>query len=230
MRNLAVVVLVGCGSSSVDLPDDHKLHDQSAETAESLHIRYGGTQVPLAELAMVTAAIGLPVSGTTDVSVDVTVPKVSGQATYGQAKGTISVGCTKCQIGDDKTKLRFGAKNARTASFLGEGIDFSHLAIDSLDAKVSIESGKLQLTSWKLASPDLELQVALSMTLATPFKTSEVDGCIRFKPSKELDKRDPKMASLLMLTGASQGSDGMYHIKLEGPVGNLRRLAKECGK
>jgi type II secretion system protein N len=229
MRNLAIVVLVGCGSS-VDIPDDHKLHDLSADTAESLHLRYGGTQVPLGELAMVGVAIGLPVSGTADVAVDVKVPKVSGRLEYGQAKGTISVGCTKCQIGDDKTKLRFGAKNARTASFLGDGIDFSHLAIDSLDAKLSIESGKLQLTSWKLASPDLELEVALSMTLATPFEASAMDGCIRFKPSKELDKRDPKMASLLMLTGANQGSDGMYHIKLEGSVGNVRRLAKECGK
>lgn len=226
MRSLlAVVVVAGCGSSSNDFPDDQKLHDLSTETSATWHLRYGGKQVPLADVPQLFHTIGLPGSGALDLSVDVTMPKVDGIPNFAKATGTMALSCQTCQLGDDKTKLSIGPKDG----FLGDGVEFSHLTVDSLDAKVSIIDGKLSLTSWKLASPDVAIDVSLDIKLASSVEDSVVDGCIRFKPSKELDKRDPKLYSLLTITGAAVGADGRYHIKLEGTVGKIKRLAKECG-
>lgn len=224
MRNLAVVVvLVGCGSSP-EIPDDQKLHDLSTETADSVRIRYGGKQVPLAELAMVRESLGLPLTGVVDVDIDITAPRTRGAIDYSKAKGAIAVACANCQIGDDKTKLTLGPKGG----FLGDGIEFSHVSIGSFDAKLAIDAGTLKLTAWKFDSPELDIEASLTMKLAPDFDASEVDGCIRFKPNKDLEKRDPKLHALLTITGASLGSDSMFHIKLEGPAGGVRRLAKEC--
>ncbi len=212
--------------AAADFPDDQKLHDLSTETSDTWHLRYGGKQVPLADLPQLVRTIGLPGSGALDLSVDVTMPKVDGIPDFAKATGAMALSCQKCQLGDDKAKLSMGPKNG----FLGDGIEVRHLTIDSLDAKVSIIDGRLSLTSWKLASPDVELDVSLDIKLASSVEDSVIDGCIRFKPSKELDKRDPKLYSMLTITGASLARDGRYHIKLEGTVDKIKRLAKECGK
>ncbi len=226
MRSLlAVVVVAGCGSSSNDVPDDQELHDLSTETSTTWHLRYGGKHVPLADVPQLARTIGLPGRGALDLSVDVTTPKVDGIRDFAKATGTMALSCQDCQLGDDKTKLRIGARDG----FLGDGIELGHLTVDRLDAKVSIRDGKLTLTSWKLASPDVEIDVSLDIQLASSVEDSVVDGCIRFKPSKQLEARDPKLYSLLTITGASLGGDGRYHIKLEGTVDKIKRLAKDCG-
>lgn len=229
----AVLVLAACGSSGStidqpDFPDDKKLHDLSSETAEAKIIRWGGKQVSLADLPMISGAIGLPMTGTGDVAIDITVPKVDGKPDYARATGSASINCTKCQLGDDKTKLKLGSSK-RAAAFVGDGLEFSHLTIDRLDAKVTVGDGKLDLTSWKLSSPDLEVEVSLSMKLATKFRDSSVSGCVRFKATEALKTRDPKMHALLSLTGAMRGADGFEHIQLEGTGRDIRRLARECG-
>lgn len=227
MRTLAAVsILVGCGSSP-EVPDDHQLHDLSSDTADTLRVRHAGKEVALADLE-IARTIGLPVSGTADIAVDITMPKTAGVPVFARAEGTISIACTKCQLGDDKTKLTFEPGTAGARGFLGDGFDFGHLTVDRLEAKVAIGDGALSLTSWTLASPDLELDVAYTMKLAATYADSTVDGCIRFKPTEALEQRDPKTYSLLVLTGASRADDGHYHIKLEGRAGALRRLAKQC--
>ncbi len=221
-----VVVLVGCGSSSaLDIPDDHQLHDLSTDDAEARHMRYGGKQVSLADLPMVAAKLGLPVTGTADISIDLSTPKAA-QMDYTKTTGSISIGCTKCQIGDDVTRLHVAGKPAN--AFAAEGIAFGHLAVDSLEAKLTAANGKLELTSWKLASPDLALEVSLSITFDRVLMKSEVDGCIRFKATDALQKRDPKMYALLVLTGAASGADGFQHIKLRGQLSHVKRLSAEC--
>lgn len=228
---LKAVFLVACGSSSSssvspdDFPDDHAFHNDTEETERELRVHLGGKQIPLSEMPGVAKRIGLPVSGTADVAVAMTVPKVGEDTDYTKAVGSWAISCTHCQAGDDKSKLDFG-----THDFIGGGIDVSHLTVDRLQVNATVADGRVELTTWQFASPDLDLDVALTVKLAPVLFDSTVDGCIRFKPSKALEARDPKLYSLLALTGAAIGRDGRYQIKLEGPLNKVRRLAKECGR
>ncbi len=205
-----------------------KLLDTSSDAADAVTMQYSGKGVSLADLPAVAERIGLPVSGKADFSIDIIVPKTKGVADYTKATGRIELACTKCQIGDDAAKLQLASKSARTNAFAGDGIPFGHLAIDSFEAKLDIIGGKLELTSWKLASPDLEMQTTLAVTFAKSLDLSAVEGCMRYKPSAELAKRDQKTHDMLALTGAMRGSDGFDQIALQGTVAQLRKLARDC--
>jgi hypothetical protein len=175
MRCIAVVLLAACGSSSESgpgsaiVPDDHKLHDLGKDAPDVLRMAWFGKQVSLADLPMVNEQVGLPVTGTADVAIDIEVPKTGGTPDFRRAKGTVSIACTKCQIGDDQAKLKPKARNARQSAFVGDGIAFGHIAIDSFDAKLVIGAGRAELTSWKLVSPDLG-SVSMALGSGPPFE------------------------------------------------------------
>ena len=204
-----------------------KLHDASKDEADGLTMRYTGKGVSLAELPMVADKIGLPVSGTADFSIDIVVPKVKGALDYSKATGRIELACRKCQIGDDVAKLQL-TKNDRAKQFAPEGMAFGHVAIDRFEAKLDIIGGKLELTSWQVDSPDLEMQSALAVTFASTLDASALTGCMRYKPTEALHKRDPRTHDVLMLTGAQRGADGFFQIALAGTLGTTKKLAHDC--
>ncbi|MBA2538230.1 MAG: type II secretion system protein GspN [Deltaproteobacteria bacterium] len=229
----AVILLVGCGSSGPkadppEFPDDHKLHDLSTDDAQASHIRYGGKQVSLADIPIISEKIGLPVTGTGDVSIDLTIPKVGRTPDYTKATGTISIACTKCQIGDDTARLKMPTKSKRANAFAGEGVWFGHVTIDSLELTMIAANGRLELTSWKFVSPDIDIQLALTVELRKSLQDSDLDGCVRFKVSDALEKRDPKTHAALWLTGAHLGADRFFNIAVQGAVKNPRRISREC--
>lgn len=225
MRALVVLMAAGCGSSNpANVPADHRLYDLGSETGDTKYIRYGGKQVDVADIPRVADTLGLPVSGTADIVIDVAIPKTRRRPDYAKAHGTISIACTKCRLGDDQAKLVL----ADLTGLAPDGIPFGHLTIDQLEVEATIAGGKLALTSFKLRSPDFEIRLALSMAFASSFEDSAVTGCIRFKPTAALRARDPRMHDMLSLTGAARGPDGFDHVSLEGTVGETRRLAKDC--
>jgi hypothetical protein len=132
-------------------------------------------------------------------------------------------------IGDGKAKLKLKAKNARSQAFAGDGTAFGKINVTTLEAKLELKDGKAEITKWDAKSPDVELHVDFSMTLAQNLDQSAVGGCIRFKGSEALRKREPKTADAISLTGAARHTDGLDHIKLEGTFKEVRKLAKVCG-
>lgn len=230
---LLFVLFAACGSSSDSSgpsapPDDHKLHDLSSESNDGSRIAWAGKEVPLADIRAIADRIGLPLSGTADVSIYLDVSKPQGARDYSKAKGTIAISCTKCQIGDGTAKLAIGG-NKRTQAFVGDGLDVGSLMIDSLEAKAIVGDGKLELSVWKLASADLEVQLALAADIAkTGLRQSDVKACLRFKPTKALEQRSPKTYALLSMTGGSLGEDGFYSIEISGRAGELKRFSRKC--
>lgn len=244
---LVATVVVGCGSSSTTPPPQPsptpsptnpartppgdpprgKLQDQSKDEADGLTVRYRGTGVSLAELPAVAQRFGIPLSGKADFEIDVIVPKIRGMPDYTQATGSIDLACTKCQIGDDVAKLRLPPKNGR-AGFADDGFPFGKLLVDRFEAKARITGGKLELTSWKVESPDLAMEANLTVTFSRALEASALEGCMRWKPSPELEQRDPKTHAMLLLTGARRGADGYFQIQLGGTVGESRKLARDC--
>ena len=56
-----------------------------------------------------------------------------------------------------------------------------------------------------------------------------VTGCLRFKGSDDLMRREPKTHAALSTTGAELRSDGLFHIRLTDSFKDMKRLNQECG-
>jgi hypothetical protein len=144
--------------------------------------------------------------------------------------GGLSLGCPHgCTFGDGKTKLKPLLKNTRNQVMVGEGIDFGKVNLDSLLAKASFKDHKLTLDKFDTKSKDGELKVDFSMTLEKSFDEGMVTGCLRFKGSEDLAKREPRTAAAITTTGAELRSDGLFHIRLSDRFKDMKRLNQECG-
>ena len=193
-----------------------------------------GVDLPAGNLPM-REAIGLPMSGKLEVSVQLDLPNEKTKAgksapDWTKASGEINFECPSgCVFGDGKTKLKPKLKNARSQAFAGDGIDFGKINVDTMLAKVTIKDSQLELEKFDAKSPDGELHIDYQMALAQEFGESMVMGCLRFKGSDALSKREPKTYAALTTTGASIGPDGLFHIKLDGRFKEMKRLAQFCG-
>ncbi|HVV84119.1 MAG TPA: hypothetical protein VHE35_13685 [Kofleriaceae bacterium] len=168
---------------------------------------------------------GLPASGTIELGANVRIPLDGLHPDLERAQGRLAVRCVEhCQLGDDASRLR----SAGGGSFAADGVAFSHLSLDGLEAHVELGDGHARLTDWKFASPDLELRVALDVSLGRGAADSRVDGCIAYRPTEALRARDPQLFALLVLAGGAPGDDGLHDLRLEGSAADPRILAEPC--
>lgn len=181
------------------------------------------------------ALLGLPMSGKLEFGVAMNLPMEKSKLgkvgiNWQKVKGTINVSCpTGCTFGDGKTKLKPLVKNARSQAMVGDGIDFGKVTLDKLVAKVTINKGLLKLERFDAPSKDGEVHVDYEMKLDKNFDDSMVTGCLRFKGSDDLLRREPRTHAALSTTGAELRDDGLFHIRLTDRFSNMKRLNQECG-
>lgn len=209
-----------------------------------------GTDLPGASLPL-RSALGLPMTGKLDFAVDLDLPvaknKMGRAATdWTKADGTIDLSCpTGCTLGDGHTKLKPLLKNRTNQVMVGDGIDFGEVHISTLDVHAvftaavgdadahssSYKPGKFEVKKFNITSPDGELHVDYQMTMASALDDSVVAGCLRFKASDNLLKKDEtkKTYAAISTTGAELRSDGLFHIKLSDRFKDMKRLNAECG-
>jgi type II secretion system protein N len=193
-----------------------------------------GDDLPSASLPM-REALGLPMSGKVRFAFALDLPSEKSKAgkvgpMWTKAEGGLELACpTGCTIGDGKSKLRAKLKNRAQQAFAEGGIDFGKVNVDTLLANVTIKNGKLTVTKFDVKSPDGDLHVDLDMTLNQDLQSSQVTGCLRFKGSDGLLKREAKTHAAISTTGAPLGPDNLFHIRLDGPLREVRRLGQVCG-
>lgn len=197
-----------------------------------------GSDLPSASLP-VREALGLPMSGKVRFAFDLDLPNEKAKGTgklvqnWAKASGSMDFACPSgCTVGDGKSKLKLTTNNARQQEFLdqgGGGIDFGKVNVDSLFASVEIKNGKLEITRFETKSGDGELHIALGIALNQDVMSSQITGCLRFHGSDALLKREPKTHAAISTTGAPLGPDGLFHIKLDGPLRQVRRIGVVCG-
>jgi type II secretion system protein N len=194
-----------------------------------------GEDLPSASLPT-REAIGLPMSGKMRFAFSLELPSDKSKAgkvgpNWTKAEGSIELACPSgCTVGDGKTKLKMDLKNQRNQAFAEGGIDFGKVNIDSLLANVEIKNGKVDVTKFDVKSADGELHVDFDMVFnQLDVNQSLVTGCLRFNGSPGLMKREPKTHSAITATGAPLGPDNLFHIKLDGPLRDVRRLGVVCG-
>jgi type II secretion system protein N len=194
-----------------------------------------GYDLPSVSLPM-REVIGLPMSGKLRFSVALELPSEKAKSgkvspNWTKAVGAIELACpSSCVIGDGKSKLKTKLKNARSQAMAEGGIEFGKVNIDSLLARVEIKKGKMEITKFDAKTGDGELHVDLDVALNQDLNQSLVTGCLRFRGSDALMKREPKTHSAISLTGAQLGPDNLFHIKLDGPVREIRKLGQTCGE
>lgn len=205
-----------------------------ARSSANTSIDIAGDDVPSANLP-VRELIGLPMSGKLRFSLALELPNDKSKAgrvgpNWTKAEGALTLACPAgCVIGDGKSKLKTQLKNARQQAMAEGGIEFGKVNIDSLFAAAEIKNGKLTVTRFETKSGDGELHVEFEAALNQDVNQSTVTGCLRFSGTEVLTKREPKTASAISLTGAPRGPDNLFHIKLEGPLREVRRMALVCG-
>ncbi|HMG56940.1 MAG TPA: type II secretion system protein GspN [Kofleriaceae bacterium] len=207
-----------------------------ALSSSGTSIHATGEDLPSASLPV--RELGLPMSGKVRFSVDLEVPNEKSKsgkiaANWTKAEGSAEFACPSgCTIGDGKSKLKLTTNNARQQAFLDEGgggIDFGKVNIESLVADLELKKGTLEITKFDTKSSDGELHIAFNMKLNQDFQASLIAGCLRFRGSDALLKREPKTHAAISTTGAPLGPDNLFHIKLDGPVRALRRIGVVCG-
>jgi type II secretion system protein N len=195
---------------------------------------FEGDDLPADALPM-RALIGLPMTGRIELDLDIALPMEKSKMgktaiNWQKARGGLSLSCPGgCTFGDGKTLLKPLLKNTRNQAMVGEGIDFGKVSLDTLVAKVTIKSGMLTLDKFDAASKDGTLKVDYTMTLEKEFGDSMVAGCLRFKGSDDLIRREPKTHAAISTTGAELRSDGLFHIRLTDRFKDMKRLNQECG-
>jgi type II secretion system protein N len=225
------------GTAAVDLdakigPGHIKGSIVLAKSATSIDLV--GSDLPSASLP-VREALGLPMSGKLRFALDLELPNDKSKAgkigpNWLKAEGHAELACPSgCTVGDGKTKLRPKLKNQRNQAFAEGGIDFGKVNIDSLFARVEIKNGKVDVTKFDTKSSDGELHVDFEMVLNQDMNQSAVTGCLRFRGSDALLKREAKTHAAISTTGAPLGPDNLFHIKLDGQLREVRRLGQVCG-
>jgi type II secretion system protein N len=194
-----------------------------------------GEDLPSASLPT-REALGLPMSGKVRFAFDLDLPNEKSKSgkvgpAWTKAEGSAELACPSgCTVGDGKTKLKMNLKNTRNQAFAEGGIDFGKVNIDTLLAKVEIKNGKLAVTRFDTKSTDGELHVDFDMVFnQQDINSSQVTGCLRFNGSASLLKREAKTHAAISATGAPLGPDNLFHIKLDGPLRDVRRLGQVCG-
>jgi type II secretion system protein N len=197
-------------------------------------IDIAGEDIPSASLPT-REVLGLPMSGKLRFAVELDLPNEKTKAgkvgpNWTKADGSFELACPSgCMVGDGKTKLKMTLKNQRSQAFAEGGIDFGKVSLDSLLAMIELKNGKLDITKFDAKSGDGELHVDFDMALNQDMNQSQVTGCLRFRGSDSLLKREPKTHAALSTTGAPLGPDNLFHIKLDGPLREVRRLGQICG-
>jgi type II secretion system protein N len=229
-----LALLRGTASVNIDakIGDGH-ITGNIALAKDHTSIDLEGKDLPAASLPL-REFIGLPMSGKLELSFELSLPSEKNKAgkvapDWSKAEGEASFECPNgCVFGDGKTKLHPKIKNTRSAAFAEGGIEFGTIKLDTMGVKVEIKNGKLELTKFDTRSLDGELKVDFAMTLAPEISDSTVTGCLKFKGSPVLEKREAKTFAAIATTGAPLAPDGLFHIKLEGKVKDMKRLGVVC--
>jgi type II secretion system protein N len=206
-----------------------------AVSKDATSIDLVGEDLPSASLPT-REVLGLPMSGKVRFAFSLELPNEKTKTgksgpSWTKAEGHAELACPSgCTVGDGKTKLKMDLKNQRNQAFAEGGIDFGKVNIDTLLADVEIKNGKLDVTRFETKSADGELHVDFDMAFnQQDINQSLVTGCLRFNGSAGLLKREPKTHAAISATGAPLGPDNLFHIKLDGPLRDVRRLGQICG-
>ncbi len=178
-----------------------------------MHVAIKAHAIDLAELPGVRETINLPLTGTFEMSLDVS----SKTGRYSDADGSLSFKCKNCVIGDGKTPLKVEGN-----PLLSGGLTLPRVRLGDLVGRVAIEKGVAKLQGVEAKSPDGDLALEGEIQLHDPLPTSVLALYLRFRLSEPLLKSADKLQLMLQMAGsAGKRPDGFYGVRLSGRLGAM---------
>lgn len=197
-------------------------------SSDELAIEFATEGLPLETVPGLRAAVGLPMKGGLDASVDLRLP----EQRWDQAEGTISLACAGCTVGDGEAKIkpRSPSGSRRGELFASQGMTVPELRLGNMAGKITIEDGKGVIEQLTASSEDGDLMINGAIHFGKQFKDSEFEqGCMRFRLTDELKQREPNFGNLPMLMGVALQEDGYANLIMKGKLVATRWLpATNC--
>jgi type II secretion system protein N len=186
-----------------------------------LRARVKSRDMPLARLPM-KAAVGLPMTGGLALELDLTLPDMS----WREARGSISLSCDQCTIGDGETQIRPRAQEGvaqRGNLFAQGGLTVPRIQLGTLRGEIELRDGLGRIDELSAVSADGELHVTGELELADPVSQSRLPGCVRFRLTEEFEAREPAFGNTnLWMPERARQADGFYAVPTEGTLANFR--------
>ena len=109
----------------------------------------------------------------------------------------------------------------------GDGLTVPQLSLGATEASVVIKDGVGTIEKLEAVSPDGQLSLTGKIQFADPFKKSTIPGCIRFKLSEALKKREKDFGNIDLMLEAKRGDDGFFSFPTVGTLLNMRWKTKQ---
>ena len=201
------------GISAVGLGGDLDL-DLFNQKKGPMHVGVKAQSIDLSELPGVRETINLPITGTFEMSMDLS----SKTGRYADADGTLSFKCKNCVLGDGKTPLKVEGN-----PLLSGGLTLPKVRLGDLVGRVVIEKGVAKLQGVEAKSPDGDLALEGEIQLHDPLPMSTLALYLRFRLSDTFLKSADKKPQLMLQMAASAGKrpDGFYGVRLSGRLGAM---------
>jgi type II secretion system protein N len=134
------------------------------DTEEAREIALELDEVGVGGVPMLGDIVGLPMGGKVEGSVELVAPEQK----LSKANGTIDLKIVDLTVGDGKAKIR-------------NTIALPQLDAGELTLKAKITEGKLEIETFTVQGPDIELKAEGGMRLRDPFEMSLADVNLEFK-------------------------------------------------
>ncbi len=189
--------------------------------------------LPLESIPGLASAVGLPMEGGLNARLALDLPKRK----WREADGVLKVSCPGCTIGDGVAKIkpkpmngaRSSARRRRAMAFAGDGVTVPKLELGDLSGEIDIKAGVGTVKTFAAHSKDGDLTITGEARFEDPFKNSTFPGCMRFKLSEELKRREKNFGNLPDLMRVSVEEDGFANVGMTGKLSELRwRPRKKC--
>jgi type II secretion system protein N len=177
---------------------------------------------PLGTLPGVADAVGLPLGGSGDGHIRLSLPK----GDWSKATGNIRLSCTVgCTVGDGVARVYPKAKREADALMVKDGIPVETVNVTRFVLGLKIAKGEAKKEVFEFESPDGEIELAVSIKLNRKWDDSVITGCIRYKCEPEYNR---KAAAACDLGSPVVDKDGFHNIKLTGKLATMKRLGAVC--
>jgi len=186
-------------------------HFEQSEAETILKADIAG--VRLRRVGLIRGYAGLPVQGTLDGEIDVTVGQEAAQTS-----GSIELEVDGLKIGDGNAKLAL-------EGMPGDGVTVDQLNAGDLDVRAEITDGNAVIQRLQGRGEDLELDGEGSLRLMQPLLRSRIDILVRAKIMDSYRERSDRTQALFALLEmnprmrAARTEDGALQYRIQGQFG-----------
>jgi len=190
------------------------IEGEFAQSEEETHIEAELEAVDLRRLGVLSALIGLPVSGVLGGTIDLTIGKESSAT-----KGSIDIAIANVVVGDGRAKLKIEGLGT-------EGMSVGRIEVGNVVAQATVENGVAKFT--KLGTEggrDVTVIGSGKIHLVLPLRMSRLDLLLNVKFVDAFKTRDDRTRGLFAMVDvvprlrAARTPDGALQWEIKGSFG-----------